>query len=125
MRRTVAKRLAESKASIPHAYVSTNCVMDSLLQLRQGLDVKVSVNDFIVKAAALSLRKVPEMNATWGGGEQARLLPEVDVSVAVATEAGLITPIVKNADKLKVGEISLIIKVKDVCSFMQLVEWLQ
>ena len=110
MRRTIAKRLAESKASIPHTYASTNCVMDNLLATRQGFEVKVSVNDFIIKAAAMSLRKVPEMNAVWNG-EEAQLLNDVDISVAVATDAGLITPIVKAADNLKVVEISSTLKV--------------
>ena len=110
MRRTIAKRLAESKATVPHTYATTSCVMDSLLDLRKGLDVKVSVNDFIIKAAALTLRKVPEMNAVWGG-EEAQLLNDVDISVAVATDTGLITPIVKTADNLKLSEISSTLKV--------------
>lgn len=110
MRRTIAKRLAESKATVPHTYATTNCVMDSLLKLRKGLDVKVSVNDFIIKAAALTLRQVPEMNAVWSG-EEAQLLKDVDISVAVATDTGLITPIVKSADNLNLAEISLKLKV--------------
>ncbi|KAJ7387113.1 hypothetical protein OS493_004078 [Desmophyllum pertusum] len=88
MRRTIAKRLSESKATVPHTYASTNCVMNNLLELRKGLDVKVSVNDFIIKAAALTLKQVPEMNAAWGG-EHAQLLKDVDISVAVATMQGL------------------------------------
>lgn len=110
MRRTIAKRLAESKASIPHTYASTNCIMDNLLKLRKSIEVKVSVNDFIIKAAAMSLRQVPEMNAVWNGKE-AQLLNDVDISVAVATDAGLITPIVKTADNLKIAEISSVLKV--------------
>jgi len=110
MRRTIAKRLAESKATVPHTYATTNCVMDSLLKLRKGLDVKVSVNDFIIKAAALTLRQVPEMNAVWSG-EEAQLLKDVDISVAVATDTGLITPIVKSAANLNLAEISSTLKV--------------
>ena len=110
MRRTIAKRLAESKATVPHTYASTNCVMDSLLKLRKGLDVKVSVNDFIIKAAALTLRQVPDMNAVWSG-EEAQLLKDVDISVAVATDTGLITPIVKSADSLNLAKISSTLKV--------------
>ncbi|KAL9981915.1 hypothetical protein ACROYT_G010679 [Oculina patagonica] len=109
MRRTIAKRLTESKATVPHTYATTNCIMNNLLELRKGLDVKVSVNDFIIKAAALSLRQVPEMNAVWSG-EDAQLLREVDISVAVATDTGLITPIVKTADNLKLAEISSTLK---------------
>lgn len=111
MRRTIAKRLAESKATVPHTYASTNCVMDNLLKLRKGLEVKVSVNDFIIKAAALTLRQVPEMNAVWGG-QEAQLLKDVDISVAVATDTGLITPIVKTADNLPLAEISTTLKVR-------------
>ena len=110
MRRTIAKRLAESKATVPHTYASTNCVMDNLLKLRKGLEVKVSVNDFIIKAAALTLRQVPEMNAVWSGKE-VQLLKDVDISVAVATDTGLITPIVKTADNLPLAEISSTLKV--------------
>lgn len=109
MRRTIAKRLAESKATVPHIYASTNCVMDNLLKLRKGLEVKVSVNDFIIKAAALTLRQVPEMNAVWSG-EETQLLKDVDISVAVATDTGLITPIVKTADNLPLAEISTTLK---------------
>ncbi|KAK2573989.1 Pyruvate dehydrogenase protein X component [Acropora cervicornis] len=109
MRRTIAKRLSESKANIPHTYASTNCVMDSLIQFRKGLSVKVSMNDFIIKAAAISLKQVPEMNVVWNGKE-AELSGQVDISVAVATEAGLITPIVKTADSLAVAEISSTLK---------------
>lgn len=111
MRRTIAKRLAESKATVPHTYASTNCVVDNLLKLRKGLEVKVSVNDFIIKAAALTLRQVPEMNAVWSG-EEAQLLKDVDISVAVATDTGLITPIVKTADNLPLAEISTTLKVR-------------
>ena len=111
MRRTIAKRLTESKASVPHTYASTDCVMDNLLKLRKSLEVKVSVNDFIIKAAGLALRRVAEMNAVWNG-EEAKLVKDVDISVAVATDAGLITPIVKTADALKIAEISTVLKVE-------------
>lgn len=84
--------------------------MDSLLQFRKGLSVKVSMNDFIIKAAAISLKQVPEMNVVWNGKE-AELSSQVDISVAVATDAGLITPIVKTANSLTVEEISATLKV--------------
>lgn len=109
MRRTIAKRLTESKASVPHTYASTDCVMDNLLKLRNSLEIKVSVNDFIIKAAGLALKQVAEMNAVWNG-EEAKLVKDVDISVAVATDAGLITPIVKTADTLKIAEISTVLK---------------
>ena len=85
--------------------------MDSMIQFRKGLSVKVSMNDFIIKAAAISLKQVPEMNVLWNGKE-AELSGQVDISVAVATDAGLITPIVKTADSLAVAEISSTLKVK-------------
>lgn len=110
MRSTIAKRLAESKATVPHTYASTNCVMNNLIELRKGLEVKVSINDFVIKAAAMALRQVPDMNAIWDGKE-AQLLSDVDISVAVATDSGLITPIVKTADNLQVAEISSVLKV--------------
>lgn len=119
MRRTIAKRLAESKATVPHTYATTSCVMDNLLELRKGLDVKVSVNDFIIKAAALTLRQVPEMNAVWSGVD-AQLLNDVDISIAVATDTGLITPIVKTADNLKLAEIASTLKVSFPHSELQL-----
>ena len=114
MRRTIAKRLAESKASIPHAYAVAECQVDRLLalraQLKQGGAV-VSVNDLVIKAAALALRSVPGVNAIWREGE-AQLLGTVDVSVAVATDSGLITPIVKDAAGLDVTQISSTLKVR-------------
>lgn len=116
MRRTIAKRLAESKATIPHTYAVTDCKMDTLLELRAQLKergTKISVNDMIVKAAALALRLVPEMNAVWTNGE-AHLLSDVDISVAVATDSGLITPIIKDAANLQVTQISSILKVSCV-----------
>ena len=85
--------------------------MDDLLKLRKGLEVRVSVNDFIIKAAAMTLRQVPEMNAVWSG-EEAQLVKDVDICVAVATDTGLITPIVKAADNLQLPEISSTLKVR-------------
>ena len=111
MRRTIAKRLTESKSSTPHAYMSIKCFMDDLLKLRAQLkdqSVAVSVNDLIVKAAALALKQVPEMNCQWDKTKNAALLiPDVDISFAVATPSGLITPIIRNANRLTLAEINL------------------
>jgi pyruvate dehydrogenase E2 component (dihydrolipoamide acetyltransferase) len=109
MRRIVAKRMAEAKATIPHFYLTIDCMIDSLLRMRKEIneasDAKVSVNDFVIKAAALTLKKVPAANASWS--EEAILRWEsVDIAVAVALEDGLITPIIKNADKKGLGTIA-------------------
>ena len=99
MRRVIARRLAESKQTVPHFYMSVDCTIDELLKTRATLNAKsdayrISVNDFVVRAAALALRQVPAANASWS--DDAILLWErVDISVAVALDDGLITPIVR------------------------------
>ena len=108
MRRTIASRLAESEV-VPHYFLTVDCEIDALLKVRSdindALGVKTSVNDFVIKAAALALRKVPMVNASWS--EDAILKwEEVHVSVAVALPEGLITPIIKNADKKGIPLIS-------------------
>jgi pyruvate dehydrogenase E2 component (dihydrolipoamide acetyltransferase) len=109
MRKTVARRLLESKQTVPHFYLTVDIELDALLKLRKELndrgDVKLSVNDLIIKAAALALRKVPAANTSWT--DEAMIQYErVDVSVAVATPGGLITPIIKDADRKGLGTIS-------------------
>ncbi len=110
MRRTIASRLTEAKQTIPHFYLSAECRVDALLSVRSALnarseDVKISVNDFIVRAAALGLRETPGANASWTD-EGMRVHDSIDVSVAVATEAGLITPIVRAADRKGLATLS-------------------
>ena len=101
MRRAIARRLTESKQNVPHFYLTVDCKMDALLALRaqanQGGTVKLSVNDFIVRAAALALREVPEVNASWHE-DAVEYHAGADISVAVATDGGLVTPIVRDAD---------------------------
>ncbi|QQB36889.1 pyruvate dehydrogenase complex dihydrolipoamide acetyltransferase [Achromobacter deleyi] len=101
MRRAIARRLTESKQQVPHFYLTVDCRMDALLALRaqanQGGAVKLSVNDFIVRAAALALREVPEVNASWHD-DAIEFHAGADISVAVATDGGLVTPIVRDAD---------------------------
>jgi pyruvate dehydrogenase E2 component (dihydrolipoamide acetyltransferase) len=101
MRRAIARRLTESKQNVPHFYLTVDCRMDALLVLRaqanQGGAVKLSVNDFIVRAAALALREVPEVNASWHE-DAVEYHAGADISVAVATDGGLVTPIVRDAD---------------------------
>src|SRR5579875_2231267 len=101
MRRTIARRLSEAKQTIPHFYVSIDCELDALLKLREELNTKspdkISINDLLIRAAALALRQVPAANAAWS--EEGILLWErVDIAIAVALEDGLITPIVRAAD---------------------------
>eukprot|EP00475_Leptophrys_vorax_P034095 TRINITY_DN54623_c0_g2_i1.p1 TRINITY_DN54623_c0_g2~~TRINITY_DN54623_c0_g2_i1.p1 ORF type:complete len:477 (+),score=173.16 TRINITY_DN54623_c0_g2_i1:147-1433(+) len=115
MRKVIATRLTESKRTIPHAFSTAECTMDELLSLRKMLKEKLganaSVNDFIIKAAALALRDVPEANSFYDPkSDSIKKFPTVDISVAVATDSGLITPIVKNADKKGISEISSNVK---------------
>jgi pyruvate dehydrogenase E2 component (dihydrolipoamide acetyltransferase) len=102
MRKIIAARLTESKATIPHYYSRMECNIDHMLSYRKTLKdvgVKVSVNDLVIVAAALALRDVPEANSFWNGASIEKN-DTVDISVAVATEGGLITPIVKDADRI-------------------------
>jgi pyruvate dehydrogenase E2 component (dihydrolipoamide acetyltransferase) len=111
MRRTIAKRLTEAKQTIPHFYLTIDCQIDELLRMRKELNerfgdsVKISVNDFVIRAAALALMKVPAANASWDDEGMLRY-KHADVSVAVATPGGLITPIVKAAETKGLGSIS-------------------
>ncbi len=104
VRKVIARRLLEAKQTIPHFYLTVDCVIDNLLALRKelngrdGADYKLSVNDFVIKACAVAMRKVPMANASWTD-EAIRLYDNVDVSIAVATDGGLITPIIRKADQ--------------------------
>lgn len=120
MRRTIAKRLTESKSTVPHYYVTFDIEMDRVLQLREVFNrasaeaargdeakakqAKLSVNDFIVKAAALALKQVPAANSAWHG-EYIREYHTQDISMAVATPNGLITPIIRNCGAIGLTEI--------------------
>ncbi|KAM7414295.1 hypothetical protein PAMA_019216 [Pampus argenteus] len=108
VRRVIAQRLTQSKTTIPHAYASVDCDMAAVIQLRKDLakeQIKVSVNDFIIKAAAVTLKEIPEVNVTWSG-DGPRALDSIHISIAVATDKGLITPIIKDAANKGVQEIS-------------------
>jgi len=108
IRSVIAKRLTESKTQIPHQYTKVTCRMDTLNALRKSLrerGVKVSVNDFIIKSVAAALKKHPNVNQGAKG-----VTPDVDISVAVATDAGLITPIVKAADSRGLQDISATVR---------------
>ncbi|MGI9491730.1 MAG: pyruvate dehydrogenase complex dihydrolipoamide acetyltransferase [Geminicoccaceae bacterium] len=111
MRKVIARRLTEAKQTIPHFYLTMECELDALLDLRKqlnsrdGADYKLSVNDFIIKASALALKKVPMANVSFAGDKLLRYRT-IDISVAVAIPDGLITPIVRDADKKGLGQIS-------------------
>ena len=111
MRKTIARRLSEAKATIPHFYLTIDVGLDALLDLRAKLnarpnvDYKLSVNDFVIKAVALALKKVPDCNASFAGDKILRWR-DVDVAVAVAIEGGLITPVVRKADQKTLSVIS-------------------
>ncbi|XP_015119481.1 dihydrolipoyllysine-residue acetyltransferase component of pyruvate dehydrogenase complex, mitochondrial [Diachasma alloeum] len=116
IRGVIAKRLSESKQTIPHYYLSIDIRMDSALAMREQFNkllekekVKLSVNDLIIKAIAMACKKVPEGNSAWMG-DVIRQYDNVDVSVAVSTDAGLITPIVFGADWKGLVQISKDVK---------------
>lgn len=119
MRKTIAKRLTESKQWVPHFYLNVECQLDKLLEVRKELNgqamedagkdakpaFKLSVNDFVIKAVALAMKKVPSSNASWID-DKVFQYTNIDISVAVAIEGGLITPIVTNADQKSVIMVS-------------------
>jgi pyruvate dehydrogenase E2 component (dihydrolipoamide acetyltransferase) len=112
MRKTVAARLTEAKQTIPHFYLRRDIKLDALLKFRsqlnkqlEGRGVKLSVNDFIIKACALALQSVPDANAVWAGDRMLRLTPS-DVAVAVAVDGGLFTPVLKDAEMKSLSALS-------------------
>jgi pyruvate dehydrogenase E2 component (dihydrolipoamide acetyltransferase) len=112
MRRTIAARLTEAKQTIPHFYLRRDIRLDALMAFRAQLNgalearkVKLSVNDFIIKACALALQQVPDANAIWAGDRIVKLKPS-DVAVAVAIEGGLFTPVLKDAHMKSLSALS-------------------
>ncbi|MCE8517018.1 pyruvate dehydrogenase complex dihydrolipoamide acetyltransferase [Ruegeria pomeroyi] len=112
MRKTIAARLSEAKQTIPHFYLRRDIKLDALMKFRaqlnkqlEGRGVKLSVNDFIIKAVANALQQVPDCNAVWAGDRVLKLKPS-DVAVAVAIEGGLFTPVLKDADMKSLSALS-------------------
>ncbi|HEV7741248.1 MAG TPA: dihydrolipoamide acetyltransferase family protein [Pseudolysinimonas sp.] len=109
MRRAIARRLTESKTTVPHFYVTAHCRVDRLLELRkqvnEAADRKVSVNDFVLKAAAGALRDVPASNAIWGG-DHITTFDRADIAVAVAVDGGLLTPVLRGVDTLTLTQVA-------------------
>ena len=115
MRKIIAERLSFSKKEVPHFYLSIDCNVDNLIKSREEInktfnkELKISVNDFIIKAMSTALFNVPEANCTWGKDEMV-FFGSVDVSVAIAVEGGLFTPVIKNANYLNLRNISVQMK---------------
>ena len=112
MRKTIAARLTEAKQTVPHFYLRREIKLDALMKFRSDLNtqleprgVKLSVNDFIIKACALALQAVPDANAVWAGDKVLRLKPS-DVAVAVAIEGGLFTPVLRDAEMKSLSALS-------------------
>ncbi len=117
MRKTIARRLVEAKSTVPHFYLSVDCELDALMALREQINAaapkdkdgkpgyKVSVNDFVIKALALALQRVPDANVTWTEGAMLRHA-HADVGVAVSIPGGLITPVIRAAETKTLSVIS-------------------
>jgi pyruvate dehydrogenase E2 component (dihydrolipoamide acetyltransferase) len=120
MRKTIAARLTQAKQTIPHFYLRRDIRLDALLALRSELnpqlvsrEIKLSVNDFIIKASALALQQIPSANAVWAEDRVLQLTPS-DVAVAVAIEGGLFTPVLKDAETKSLSTLS--IEMKDLAT---------
>jgi pyruvate dehydrogenase E2 component (dihydrolipoamide acetyltransferase) len=113
MRKIIAARLQESKATAPHFYLTVDCEIDTLLDSRRQMNdrapegVKISVNDLIIRAAAMALIKVPKANASWEG-DNTRLFSHADIAMAVAVDGGLVTPVIWAAEQKGLAEIASI-----------------
>ncbi|MFJ6986738.1 MULTISPECIES: 2-oxo acid dehydrogenase subunit E2 [unclassified Streptomyces] len=109
MRGAIARRLTDSKSSVPHFYLVADCRVDALLELRRTVNEsaprKISLNDFVVKAVAAALVEVPVANAIWNG-DSIRCFSSADISVAVATESGLTTPVLRSVESLSLTRVS-------------------
>ena len=113
MRRVIAERMAHAKSTVPHFYLTVDCEIDELLKTRKVLNergekagIKLSVNDFVIRACAAALMEVPKANVGWVGDGTMRQYKRADISVAVALEGGLITPIVRGAESKGLAQIS-------------------
>ncbi|MEY4000284.1 MAG: hypothetical protein RLZZ626_639 [Actinomycetota bacterium] len=113
MRRAIARRLTESKSTVPHFYVTADCKVDALLELRKRINdsspVKISVNDIVVKAVACALMDVPDSNVVWTP-DAMRRYESADIAIAVTTDGGLLTPVVRGVEKRSLSNLSLEIK---------------
>jgi pyruvate dehydrogenase E2 component (dihydrolipoamide acetyltransferase) len=109
MRKAIARRLTESKSTVPHFYVKADCRVDALIDLRRSVNdaatVKASLNDFVIKAVAGALIEVPEANTTWNG-DCLRRADGADVAVAIAVDGGLMTPVLRGVDRMSLSTVA-------------------
>jgi len=109
MRKAIARRLTESNTTVPHFYVTADCRVDALLDLRRTVNAaattKVSVNDFVIKAVARALMEVPEANAIWNG-DSIRRFGRANIAVAIAVDGGLLTPVLRGVDTMPLSVLS-------------------
>ncbi|MFE7844212.1 pyruvate dehydrogenase complex dihydrolipoamide acetyltransferase [Microbacterium sp. NPDC057407] len=113
MRRAIARRLTESTTTVPHFFLTADCRVDELLELRARINAdpahRVSVNDFVLKAVGAAMQEVPDANAIWTDAATRRF-SSVDVAVAVAVPGGLLTPVVRGVERLRLGELSATVR---------------
>ena len=109
MRKAIARRLTESKSTVPHFYLNADCKVDELLALRKKINessqVKISVNDMVVRAVAAAFEDVPEANVVWGPDAMIKY-ESVDISIAVSTDGGLLTPVLRGVEKRSLSNIA-------------------
>ena len=109
MRRAIARRLTESKTTIPHFYLTADCDVAELLELRKKLNevsqVKISVNDMVIRAVAAAFMDVPEANVVWTQ-DQMLVYESADIAIAVATDGGLLTPVLRGVEKRSLSNIA-------------------
>ena len=115
MRKVIAERMAHSKSTVPHFYLTVDCEIDELLKARKKLserlgETPLTVTDIIIRACGLALMEIPDANVGWESDGMMRRYHTADISVAVAIEGGLITPIVRGADKKGLSEISATVR---------------
>jgi pyruvate dehydrogenase E2 component (dihydrolipoamide acetyltransferase) len=109
MQKAIARRLTESKSTIPHFYLNADCEVDELLTLRKKINessqVKISVNDMVVRAVAAAFEDVPDANVVWGPDAMIKY-ESVDISIAVSTDGGLLTPVIRGVEKRSLSNIA-------------------
>ena len=109
MRKAIARRLTESKSTVPHFYLNADCMVDELLALRKKINessqVKISVNDMVVRAVAAAFEDVPDANVVWGPDAMIKY-ESVDISIAVSTDGGLLTPVLRGVEKRSLSNIA-------------------
>jgi len=109
MRKAIARRLTESKSTVPHFYLNADCAVDELLALRKKINesspVKISVNDMVVRAVAAAFEEVPDANVVWGPDAMIKY-ESVDISIAVSTDGGLLTPVLRGVEKRSLSNIA-------------------